>query len=203
MSAAESRADTETWTVRPRRRLRRGLSFVALSLCALWILSRCVVVPYRITGSSMLPTLVGEEPGGRIRGDVVLVNRLSYLFGRPRRWDIVVVRRGDSGEDVVDRETVKRIVGLPGETIDIRDGVIHVGGVPVRPPLPASGRYVVSKGPYGHAPVTLRSDEYFLVGDNSYLSRDSRAWGPVHRNHIMGGRVFLVLLPVSRFGRIR
>lgn len=148
----------------------------------------------------MSPTLEGGSAEGR--GDVVLLNRLAYLVSEPRRWDVVVIRRrGEASEDPV-RDSVKRIVGLPGEEIEIADGRLFADGRPLAPPPALAGRPVVGKGPYGRGRVRLGGDEYFVLGDSSYVSRDSRSFGPVRRRELRG-RVDWILFPFVRSGRVR
>lgn len=152
----------------------------------------------------MVPTLIGEEVGKKpVPGDIVLVNRLAFAFRECQRWDIVVIRRKDAApSSSLSSENVKRVVGLPGETISIRNGAVHVNGQPLDYPVPHSSLYAVSKEKFGLAPVTLKESEYFLLGDNSYLSADSRRWGPIHRDELRG-RVALLLFPLRRFGFVR
>jgi signal peptidase I len=171
----------------------------------LFVALRWVWVPYRVLGISMLPTLVGvdaEQPGA---GDVVLVSRLSYARRDPQRWEVVVLTHdGEGGREAGDssRESVKRIVGLPGESLEIREGRLFVDGKHLELPGAILGHHVVGKGPHGRGLVRLGHGEYFLLGDNSYYSKDSRQWGPVPRSSLRG-RVFWILYPWGRWGPIR
>jgi len=193
------------WSLRARWRLTllTATGLVAL----LFVLSRWVLLPYRVSGGSMRPALVGNEEGDpRVTGDIVLVNHLAYLMNGPARWDVVMLAPSDEGEAGTTEGNsgqpagrVKRVVGLPGETVDIRDGDLRVNGIAQEFPDRTGNAYVVSKGYYGHNSVSLGEDEYFLLGDNSYLSSDSRQRGPIRRNHIQG-KVVLVVYPWERFG---
>jgi signal peptidase I len=180
-----------------------GLGLLALLLA----LSRSLLVPYRIIGDSMLPTLVGgsRERRGGVRGDVVLVSRSPYWWGRPRRWDVVVVERdpgtAGAGEESAS-DFVKRVVGLPEETVEIRDGRLLIQGEAVELPAALQGVGLVRKGKFGLMKVALKKDEYFVLGDNSYPSRDSRQWGPVRRSLIQG-RVLMVIHPWKRLQVVR
>ncbi|MGQ9589252.1 MAG: signal peptidase I [Planctomycetota bacterium] len=181
---------------------RRRLRAAAAAAAALILVASAGLsyVPCRVEGDSMSPTLDGGSSGRK--GDVVLLNRIAYLVGEPRRWDVVVIRRREgSFEDGV-RDSVKRIVGLPGEEIEIADGRCFAGGRPLEPPPALAGRPVVGKGPYGRGRVRLGGDEYFVLGDSSYVSRDSRSFGPVRRGEIRG-RVDWIVFPLSRAGRVR
>jgi signal peptidase I len=149
---------------------------------------RHVLVPYRVVGSSMAPTLSAGIP------EVVIVLRPAYLVRDPGRWDVVVVEdtsRNPPGE------SVKRVAGLPGETLEIRAGGLLVGGRSVALPRAIADCPIIQKGRFGHGPVELGRDEYFVTGDNSYASRDSRSWGPVRRAAITG-QVLWVVCPWRR-----
>lgn len=180
-------------SARPTRSRPGRLAVVAvLGLLAGFVVLRWVFVPYRITGPSMEPALEGggESTAG---GDIVLVNRLAYRWGQLRRWDVVVVRAPDG------QEVIKRVVGLPGETLEVRDGAVLVGGEKLEPPAGVFSGPVVSKGPHGRGPIEIGPAAVFLLGDSSYLSLDSRAWGAVHTTEVLG-RAELVILPWRRLG---
>ena len=167
-----------------------------LLLClALALLLRLYVVNFvRVRGSSMYTTLHN--------GDFGLVLRLPYLLGRPRRGDVVICHypgRRMRRCKWLPQAFVKRVIGLPGETIEIIDGVVHIGGSPLEEPYldPACCRCARSC-----PPRTLGEDEYYVMGDNRDHSNDSRYVGPIRRRAIRG-RVACILLPVRRSGRVR
>ena len=132
-----------------------------------------------VYGQSMEPNL---HPNQRL-----IVDKLGYRFQAPARNDIVVV---DLPE--MDEMLVKRIVAMPGETVEIRRGVVHVNGIPIREPY---GHDMVE---YDMAPVLLGPLSYFVLGDNRGNSNDSRAFGPITRDEIVG-RVWLRYWPLSQF----
>ena len=140
----------------------------------------------RITGQSMTPELRSE--------DVVLMNRLSYDLGSPKRFDVVVFEREDK------KPNVKRVIGLPGEVVEIKDGKVYIDGSPTS----LDDSFIPEKmiGSYGLAenPVVLEEDEYFLLGDNRDSSEDSRfvKIGNVKRRQIRG-KVWLRLIPFIDF----
>lgn len=143
----------------PRRRwLRRFALFLALALV-------CQVVycePFRVTSKSMMPTL---HPG-----DILFVDKQVFEWRLPRRWEIIVFH----GPSYRSTPYVKRIVGLPGETIEIKGGHVYINGDAMAPPL---GAAYESRGRHGvNAPCRLGSDEYFVLGDYSAASDDSRTW---------------------------
>ena len=145
-----------------------------------------VANPYRIPSSSMEPTLHCAKPGDWCEGhfsDRVLVNRLAYRFSSPKRGQIVVFTApkaaatscGEAGT------YVKRLVGLPGETVSERNGVISIDGKPLQENY-VSGRSQDAITGTWHVP----KDAYFFVGDDRPHSCDSRAWGSVPRSNLIG-----------------
>ena len=137
----------------------------------------------RITGQSMTPELRSD--------DVVLMNRLSYDLGDPKRFDVVVFEREDK------KPNVKRVIGLPGETIQIKNGQIYIDDKPLEADHDLNQ---VSLAGLAENPVVLDDDEYFLLGDNRDSSEDSRfvKIGNVKRRQIRG-KVWLRLIPFIDF----
>lgn len=147
-----------------------------------------VVEGYYIPSSSMEPTLV---PGER-----VLVAKFYYRFTEPKRGDIVVFRYPIDNR----RNLIKRLVGLPGETIEIKDGVVLVNGEPLQGD--SFNRTYYDVGYYGQGEHVVPPDSYFVLGDNSENSDDSRFWGYVPQKNILG-RAFLVYWPPHRIRILR
>ena len=139
--------------------------------------------PVKVEGTSMMPRLEDQER--------IFVNKFFYRFGEIERGDIVVFRFPLDPS----KSYVKRIVGLPGDEIEVREGVLHVNGQSVAEP------YVE---PYyrdrtTHPPQSVPPDHYFVLGDHRNTSNDSRTWGTVARRYIVGKAVF-AYWPLSRFG---
>ncbi len=134
-----------------------------------------------VEGSSMYPTLM--------QGDRLIVSRLSYIFGEPDRGDIIVFQYPFGPE----RDFVKRIIGLPGETLAIQNGQVFIDGKPLPPET-----YVQNRSSENYGPVTLGEDEYFVMGDNRTGSSDSRSWGPLQKHFIIG-KAWLIYYPFDRF----
>lgn len=133
------------------------------------------IAPFRVEGDSMVPTLAD--------GERILVDRTAYWFRSPARWQIVVLRCPHEPLTYC----VKRIVGLPGERVQIRDGRVLVNGA-VAEGAP-DVRYGSHRKPNGDVmEYQLGQGEYFVLGDNSLRSIDSRMWGTsaVRRNAILG-----------------
>lgn len=152
----------------------------------LFFLLQLVVRNFRIQGDSMWPTLE--------TGQFVLVERVSYRFSEPRRGDIVVFEYPRAPQE----DFVKRIIGLPGETLEIQNGSVYINGNLLAEP------YVRGQQTLAYRPikVTLGPDEYFVMGDNRAASSDSRTWGPLPRRNIIG-RAWLSYWPPSRWGLVR
>lgn len=140
-----------------------------------------------VNGGSMNPVLNS--------GDVVLMNRLSYDLGTPDRFDIAVFEKEN------DSLNIKRIVGLPGETIQIKDNCIYINGNPLE--AENSLEYVTIAG-IAEYPVELGEDEYFLMGDNRDSSEDSRfaGIGNIKRSQLVG-KVWLKFQPFDELGFIK
>jgi len=176
-----------------------------------------VLQPFRIPTATMAPTLLGnrELPDGRkVSGDRVFVDKWSYRFRKPERGEIVVFRTDalrDIPESSRGKYYVKRIVGLPGETVSIKPPFVCVNGQPVAEP-PVMARIERREGGFsGYVlpnafstylaresnAVKLGSGEYFVLGDNSPSSMDSRFWGPLPPSSIVG-RVVAIYYPFDR-----
>jgi signal peptidase I len=143
-----------------------------LSLLSYYLISRYVITAVEVRGRSMLPTL---EDGQRY-----FLNRFIYLLRQPLRGDLVVIQ--DPGHS--DR-AVKRIIGLPGDLVHIHDGSVYINGQRLAEPYLAAGtRTEPGQGQSG--PIRLAPEMYFVLGDNRACSEDSRHYGPIHRERIIG-----------------
>lgn len=143
-----------------------------------------IISPFVVDGESMHPTF------GNL--DYLIVDEISYNFNEPARGDVVVFRYpGDPSIFYI-----KRIIGLPGETVSINRGVVSIkepGGTTTTLPEP----YVVNEDATYNKSVTLTNEQYFVMGDNRPNSSDSRVWGPLPSHDIIG-RVLLRLLPITQ-----
>lgn len=155
---------------------------VVISLAWFLVYGFCGQV--RISGNSMQPLLDAS--------DVVLVNRLAYDLSKPKRFDVVVFQKED------EKNNVKRVIGLPGETIQIIDGLVYIDGAPLED---ENGLGQVSLAGRAGSPITLQDDEYFLLGDNRDSSEDSRFVnvGNIKADQIQG-KVWLRILPILKLG---
>jgi signal peptidase I len=142
-----------------------------------------VIEAFWIPSASMVPTLK--------YGDRVLVNKFIYRFTEPERGDVIVFKSVEGD----DEDLIKRVVGVPGDEIAVRDGKLFVNGEPQKEP------YVNKKYPDRsfYAPTTVPKDHVFAMGDNRANSQDSRIFGPVPKEKIEG-EAFLRFWPPDRIG---
>lgn len=159
------------------RDVTQRLVFVAIALVFINLLTS----RYRVQGTSMQPTV--------FEGDVLLLNRIAYQIGTPQRGDIVVIHR----PDLSDYDLIKRVIGLPGETIELRDGRLFVDGSEFSDPFACE---TCSEGVW-----IMGAADYFVMGDHRIDSRDSRAFGAVARRDLVG-KVIWRYWPLASFGRV-
>lgn len=151
--------------------------------------------PHQVSGQSMEPNLMNN--------DYVLTDKISYRMGEPKRGDVVVIHAPAAANCPTGTgcDFIKRLIGLPGETIEVKDEAIYVDGKKLNEPYIPSD-HITLPGNYtkGRA-ITLDKNQYFVVGDNRLHSSDSRAWGPVTRDDIVG-RAFFRYWPIKDISHI-
>jgi len=162
--------------------LIRDLLETMLLAAIVFVLINTFTGRYQVLSVSMEPTLH--------EGQYLLVSKASYWFHGPERGDIVVVKPLNGDKNSI--PLIKRLIGLPGDTIEARDGRIWINSVAI------NETYV--SGPLGYVNRwTLATNEYFLLGDNRNNSSDSHSWGPVPKENIIGKAVFRYW-PLELFG---
>lgn len=181
-----------------------GLLITALAIAVL--IKTFLVQPFWIPSESMLDTIHVN--------DRVMVNKLAFDLGEPERGDVVVFR--DPSEPDIDEsipeavirsvleavgirtrgseDLIKRVVGLPGETITISNNTVHVDGVALEEPYLDEDVTMPDAGPF-----TIGDDEVFVMGDNREFSFDSRRFGNIELENLIG-RAFVIIWPLSNFG---
>ncbi len=170
----------------PKASLFAELTPFALIALAIVIPIRLwVAEPFIVNGASMQPTFEN--------GDYLIVDQLSFRFRQPERGEVLIFRYPLDESKFF----VKRLIGLPGETVEISNGVVSVRGVGASSNEVLEEEYAPETGPR-YLKVELGTDEYFVLGDNRAASSDSRIWGPVANKQIVG-RPILRLLPPSGF----
>ena len=181
-----------------------GLLLTALAIAV--IIKTFLVQPFWIPSESMLDTIHVN--------DRVMVNKLAFQLGEPERGDVVVFRdpaEPDIEESIPEavirsvleavgirtrgsEDLIKRIVGLPGETITISDNTVHVDGVALAEPYLDNDVTMPEAGPF-----EVGAEEVFVMGDNREFSFDSRRFGNIEMENLIG-RAFVIIWPISNFG---
>ena len=153
--------------------LVQWFSIAGLAGLAYMLISHFLLQSVTVVGVSMVPTLHDSEH--------YLLNRWVYYLHSPQRRDIVVIRDpSDQGF------AVKRIVGLPGDSVAIKDGGVYVNGQKLKEFYLVSGTSTYAYATAKEQAFNCGRDQYFLLGDNRNNSVDSRAYGPVARGNILG-----------------
>ncbi|AFY40999.1 signal peptidase I [Nostoc sp. PCC 7107] len=161
-----------------------------------------------IPSGSMEPTLHGTQ--NQWEADKIIVDKLKYKFAKPQRGDIVVFSPTDElKKEQYQDAFIKRVIGLPGETVELRDGKVYINNKPLAEEnyLSSNQRTVVDVCTSGQqpaflsAPQTIPPNSYLVLGDNRNSSYDSRCWGVVPRDNIIG-RAVLRFWPLNHVGGI-
>ena len=163
--------------------------YIAFVLVLTWVIITFVGQRTRVDGRSMMNTLHD--------GDNLIVEKLSYRFSDPKRFDIIVFPPTGKKEYYI-----KRIIGLPGETVQIdENGNIYINGELLEENY---GAETIQNPGRAAKPITLGDDEYFVMGDNRNNSKDSRSEevGNVKRSQIIG-RAWLRIWPLNKFGLLK
>ncbi len=147
--------------------LRELLETILLTL-VIFFMIRFAVENFRIEGYSMEPNFHD--------GQFLLVNKIAYKIGHPARGDVIIFHFPLNET----KNYIKRVIGLPGETVQIKAGRVYINGVLMQEQFP------FEHAEYDYGPKTLSADEYFVLGDNRPESSDSHYWGPVPTRDIVG-----------------
>ena len=169
-----SLAELKSWT--------RDIFFAALTAILIVVF---VVQPVRVEGTSMQPNLADQER--------IFVNKFVYHLSDIQREDVVVFWYPKDRS----KSFIKRVIGLPGEIVEVRQGIVYVDGKPLQEP------YLLSEYAdyYSYPPVKVGWDSYFVMGDHRNSSNDSRHWGCVPTSSIFGKAIFRYW-PVSKMGLV-
>ena len=177
---------------------------ITMVVCLSFILATYMLGKTTVVGHSMEPALEND--------DSLLVDKVSYCFGQPKRYDVIVFEPAIAN---VSKYYVKRIIGLPGETVQIVDGEVYIDGSPLEDDViygfsledddgnPIEPEKIYNAG-LASEPITLGYDEYFVLGDNRNNSEDSRFSnvGNVKYSSIIG-RIWAVSSPFGRMGLVK
>ena len=139
-----------------------------------------IMTPVKVNGSSMVSTLHD--------GDTMILNKIGMRFNDLKRFQIVVINAGDS-------YIIKRIIGLPNETIEYKDETLYINGKVLKDPYNKKNTGDIES-------IKLGENEYFVMGDNRGVSQDSRIIGPIDKKEILGTTKF-ILFPFKDFGNVK
>lgn len=166
--------------------LKEALTFSAIAILIVLPVRLFVAQPFVVSGASMDPTFHD--------GEYLIVDELSYHVGNPERGDVVIFKYPKDPS----KYFIKRVIGLPGETITIHDSSVSITDKNGKE-VDLSEPYLVNMGNGNDEVVLLGPGQYFVMGDNRPASSDSRIWGTVPRENMVGRAIFR-LLPVTRLG---
>lgn len=192
----------------------RELLETALFILLVFFIVRGIVQNFKIEGSSMEPTLhTGQyilvnklvyfhfdlnAPLRLFPGQEQLPQRIIYPFHPPRRGDIVVFEYPRD----VSKDYIKRVIGLPGETVEVRDGKVFVNGVELEQPfLQGASTYCIAGYPCQSGPVQVPEGQIFVMGDNRANSSDSREWNALPLDRVVG-QAWVIYYPVAEWGLV-
>ncbi len=190
-------------SIRKKSALREWIESIVIAFILAVIIRTFVIQAFKIPTGSMRPTL--------LEGDIILVNKFLYgakipftdlrtpKINDPQRGDCIVFIYPENPK----KDFIKRLVGLPGESLEIRKGVIFINGKPVLDPAFREIFYY-NRGDLAQEGqiITIPKDSYFVLGDNSASSQDSRYWGFVPKNNILG-KAILIYWPPKRIRIIK
>jgi len=163
--------------------LKELATFAFIAVCIIYPFRKYVAEPYIVSGASMSPTFE--------TGHYLIIDKVSYKFRPHQRDDVIVMKFPED----TSRDFIKRVIGLPGETVQIKDGVVTIINIAHPEGLKLDEPFV--KYPkLDNTTITLSTREYFVMGDNRAGSYDSRAWGPLPVEDIIG-KPLLQLYPLD------
>ncbi len=163
---------------------------IIISLAIIIPIRYYLVQPFFVKGASMEMNFHD--------GDYLLIDEISYRFGEPERGDVIVFRFPDEPSQFY----IKRIIGLPGETVEVKNNQVKVYNSEFKTGQ-VLGEYYLSSGQQtlGNTTAQLKDGEYYVMGDNRLQSSDSRRWGPVPKN-LITGKAFVRLWPFTKIMKV-
>lgn len=169
---------------------------VVIALSIFLIVYLFIMQPHQVNGASMFPAY--ED------GEYLLTDKISYRMHVPQRGDVIVFRAPEAAQcpEGTGCDFIKRIIGLPGDTIEVKSDSIYVNGTLLEEPYLPQGT-PSRPGTYTqNGPVKIAEGEYFVLGDNRNHSSDSRTWGQVPEKNIVG-KVFFRYWPPQLIGPVQ
>ena len=165
----------------------KEISIYLLIIVMVILIRTFIITPVRVNGTSMDPTLKN--------GEIMILNKIKYNKNDIKRFDIVVIDEGD-------KAIIKRVIGLPGETVEYKDNKLYINGKETEDPYPSTETDDFSITDIGHTKVP--GDCYFVMGDNRANSLDSRypTVGVIKKSQIEG-RTKLRIWPLNKIGNVK
>ncbi|QQS38550.1 signal peptidase I [Candidatus Woesebacteria bacterium] len=149
-----------------------------------------VLQPHKIKGASMLPNFQD--------GEYILSDKLSYRFGEPKRGDVIIFEAPGANGD----EFIKRIIGLPGEKVAIKENKLYINGNELKESyLPSTFDTLPGAFLQENEEKVIPENSYFVLGDNRRHSSDSRSWGFIEKD-VITGRAWIIYWPTDELGKI-
>ncbi len=189
--ASNSQAnEPSSWLQKLWQNQGENIRLLAIALGLALFIRLFVAEPRFIPSDSMLPTL-------KI-GDRLVVEKISYRLHQPERGDIIVFEPPQALQErgyLPDQAFIKRVIGQPGQQIEVHNGQVYADGQRLREP------YILQPPNYEWGPVIVPSDQYLVMGDNRNNSNDSHVWGFLPQQNIIG-RAFFRFWPLDRFGLV-
>ncbi|MCD6094443.1 signal peptidase I [bacterium] len=160
----------------------KGFFSIIAEVVQIFLIALAIVIPIRyflfqpffVSGASMEPNFDS--------GEYLLIDEISYRFREPQRGEVIVFRSPTDPS----KYFIKRIIGLPGETVEIKEGKIKIYNLDFPEGKTLKESYIENEKTGGNIKISLKKNEYFVLGDNRNHSSDSRSWGPVPRKNIIG-----------------
>jgi len=171
---------------------------IVIGLSLFLVVYLFLLQPHQVNGLSMFPNFHN--------GDYLLTDTVSYRVGTPERGDVIVFHAPPAANcpEGTGCDFIKRVIAVPGDTVQVKDSQIYVNQQHLDESEYLESSVITSEGTFtaGGRSITLGLDEYFAVGDNRPHSSDSRAWGPVALDEIVG-RAFFRYWPVKDVGMLQ
>lgn len=177
---------------RVKREIREWVESLVIAIILALVIRTFVVQAFKIPTGSMRPTLV--------EGDRILVNKFIYNFREPKRGDIIVFKYpGDEKKDFI-----KRLIATEGESLEIKNGDVYINDERVEDPFIIRQFHYYNKAPFGgeNAKIIVPKRSFYVMGDNSASSRDSRYWGFVPEKNLIG-KAFFLYWPLNRIRNVK
>jgi signal peptidase I len=155
------------------------------------LIAIAVFIPLRLTAQTYVVEMSSMEPNFQ-QGECIMVNKVSYHSSGPQRGQVIIFNPPFNSEIPF----IKRVIGLPGDTVEIKDGKVFINGTALNEP------YIMAPPDYTMPAIVVPQNEYFVLGDNRNDSKDSHEGWTVPRANIIG-KAWFVYLPPSKWGMVK